>query len=297
MNENPSRRNRRGPAAMRLISGRFHGQRLKVTGPLRRGVFVVPAAITSLGLLAGFYSLISSINAHFELAAVMIAAAFICDGLDGRIARASRSASQFGIEYDSLSDVVAFGCAPAALVYSWALKPLGAFAIVISGLYVVGAALRLARFNVQTGSIDKRRFVGLPVPGAAILISGTVLAYSYFEFKSPRMLCTLAAPATLALAALMVSRVPYPSFKGIDLQKHGRVELLLGALIVIAAMLFAMPQFTTFALAVAYVLSGPILLARGERIVRIMPSSRPAANEAGRSTAVSPPGEPPAALQ
>ncbi|HJU10024.1 MAG TPA: CDP-diacylglycerol--serine O-phosphatidyltransferase, partial [Candidatus Binataceae bacterium] len=178
----------RRPAAVRLISGRFQEQRQRVTGPLRRGVSVIPATITSLGLLAGFYSLISSINSHFELAAVMIAAAFICDGLDGRVARASRTSSQFGIEYDSLSDVVAFGCAPAALIYSWALKPLGAFAIVISGLYVVGAALRLARFNVQTGSIDKRRFVGLPVPGAALMIAGALLAYSYFELKSPRML-------------------------------------------------------------------------------------------------------------
>jgi len=282
---------------MRLISGRFQEQRHKVAGPLRRGVFVVPATITSLGLLAGFYSLISSINAHFELAAVMIAVAFICDGLDGRIARVSRTSSQFGIEYDSLSDVVAFGCAPAALIYSWALKPLGAFAIVISGLYIVGAALRLARFNVQTGSIDKRRFVGLPVPGAAAMIAGIVLAYSYFELKSPRMLCLFAAPATLALTGLMVSRVPYPSFKGIDLQKHGQVEILLGVLVVIAAMLFAMPQFTTFALAAAYVLSGPILLARGERIARVVPPSRPAANDTGTNIAVSPPAEPRVPIQ
>ena len=294
MNEKPSKRNQRGPAAMRLISGRFQEQRHKVTGPLRRGVSVVPATITSLGLLAGFYSLISSINAHFELAAVMIALAFICDGLDGRVARVSRTSSQFGIEYDSLSDVVAFGCAPGALIDSWALKPLGAFAIVISGLYVVGAALRLARFNVQTGSIDKRRFVGLPVPGAAIMIAGTVLAYSYFELKSPHLLCTFAAPATLALAGLMVSRVPYPSFKGIDLQKHGRVELVLGVLVVIAAMLFAMPQFTTFALAAAYVLSGPILLAHGERIARMAPSGHSAASDAGESIAFSRPSPEPA---
>lgn len=266
MSDTESNSSRQGRAAIRLISDRLQEQRDKVTGPLRRGVSVIPATVTSLGLLAGFYSLISSINSHFELAAVMIAVAFICDGLDGRIARASRTSTQFGVEYDSLSDVVAFGCAPAALIYSWALKPLGAFAIVIAGLYVVGAALRLARFNVQTGSIDKRRFVGLPVPGAAVLIAGTVLAYSYFELKSPRALCTFAAPTTLALAGLMVSRVPYPSFKGIELQKHGRVEILLGALVVIAAMLFAMPQFTTFALATGYVLSGPILLARGERI-------------------------------
>ena len=297
MNEHSLRINRQGPAAMRLISDRFQEQRYKVTGPLSRGVFVVPATITSLGLLAGFYSLISSINAHFELAAVMIAVAFICDGLDGRIARASRTSSQFGIEYDSLSDVVAFGCAPAALIYSWALKPLGAFAIVISGLYVVGAALRLARFNVQTGNIDKRRFVGLPVPGAAIMISGTVLAYSYFELKSPHVLCMFAAPATLALAGLMVSRVPYPSFKGIDLQRHGQVEILLGVLVVIAAMLFAMPQFTTFALATIYVLSGPILLARGERIMYTVPPGRPAVNEANKNIVASPPAEPRAPLQ
>jgi CDP-diacylglycerol--serine O-phosphatidyltransferase len=251
---------------MRLISGRLREQRHKVTEPLRRGVFLVPAAITSLGLLAGFYSLVSSIDAHFELAAVMIAAAFICDGLDGRVARVSRTSSQFGIEYDSLSDVVAFGCAPAALIYSWALRPLGVFAVVISALYVVCAALRLARFNVQVGSVDKRRFVGLPVPAAAGMIAGTVLAYSYFELKSPHALCAFAAPATLALAGLMISRVPYPSFKGMDLQRQGYVELLLGILVVVGAMLLAMPQFTTFALAAAYVLSGPILFTRGERI-------------------------------
>jgi CDP-diacylglycerol---serine O-phosphatidyltransferase len=296
MNRDQSNFGSNGPAAMRLISGRFQEQRLKVAGPLRRGVSVIPATITSLGLLAGFYSLISSINAHFELAAVMIAVAFICDGLDGRVARASRTSSQFGIEYDSLSDVVAFGCAPAALIYSWGLKPLGAFAIVISGLYVVGAALRLARFNIQTGAVDKRRFVGLPVPGAATMIAGTVLAYSYFELKSPRMLCAFAVPVTLALAGLMVSRVPYPSFKGLDLQKHGRVEILLGILVLIAAMLFAMPQFTTFALATAYVLSGPILMLRGERIARVSPPNRPAGNESGKNLSEGPVPEAPAPL-
>jgi CDP-diacylglycerol--serine O-phosphatidyltransferase len=276
MNGKPSRHGESGGAGMRLISGRLKEQRRKVAAPLRRGVFLAPATITSLGLLAGFYSLISSINAHFELAALMIAVAFVCDGLDGRVARASRTSSQFGIEYDSLSDVVAFGAAPAALAYSWALKPLGAFAIVISGLYVVCAALRLARFNVQTGSVDKRRFVGLPVPGAAALIAGSVLAYSYFELNSPRTLCAVTAPVTLALAILMISRVPYPSFKGIDLQRRARIELMIGVLAV-AAMLFAMPQFTTFILALAYVLSGLFLMARGERIAPVAPVSHPVA--------------------
>ncbi|HJU27990.1 MAG TPA: CDP-diacylglycerol--serine O-phosphatidyltransferase [Candidatus Binataceae bacterium] len=266
MNGQPLRPGASDRAGMRLISGRLKEQRRKVAAPLRRGVSLAPATITSLGLLAGFYSLISSINAHFELAALMIGVAFVCDGLDGRVARASRTSSQFGIEYDSLSDVVAFGAAPAALAYSWALKPLGAPAIVICGLFVVCAALRLARFNVQTGSVDKRRFVGLPVPGAAILIAGMVLAYSYFELSSPRSLCAVMAPVTLALALLMVSRVPYPSFKGIGVQKRAQIELMI-AVLAVAAMLFAMPQFTTFMLALAYVLSGPFLMARGERIL------------------------------
>jgi len=268
MNSNQPRRNLERRARLRLISGRLKERRAKVVEPLRRGVFVVPATITSLGLLAGFYSLISSLNAHFELAAVMISVAFICDGLDGRVARMSRSTSQFGVEYDSLSDVVAFGVAPAALMYSWALKPLGPIAIMISGLYVVCAALRLARFNVQTGSSDKRRFTGLPVPGAAMLMAGSALAYSYFELNSPHLLCTLMAPVTLALAGLMVSRVPYPSFKTIDVRKRAQVEMMAGVVIV-AAMLFAMPQFTMFMLALAYVSSGPVLMVRGERMKKL----------------------------
>jgi CDP-diacylglycerol---serine O-phosphatidyltransferase len=252
-------------ARLRLISGRILADRPEGTPPLRRGIFVVPATITSLGLLAGFYSMISAIDAHFELAAVMIAVAFICDGLDGRVARMSRSASQFGVELDSLADVVAFGAAPAALVYSWALRSLGAVAAVVCGLYVVSAALRLARFNVQAGSVDKRRFVGLPVPGAAAMIAGIVLAYSYFELNSPRTLTVIMTPLTLALAGLMVSRVPYPSFKGIDLRHSAPLDLMLLVLVVVA-LLIAMPQFTTFVLATTYVLSGPFLYARGERI-------------------------------
>lgn len=271
-------RNRESRARMRLISGRLREQRKKVAVPLKRGVFLVPATITSLGLLAGFYSLTSSVNQHFELAALMIALAFVCDGLDGRVARASRTSSQFGVEYDSLSDVVAFGVAPATLAYSWALRPLGSLAIVVSGLYVVCAALRLARFNVQTASADKRRFTGLPVPGAAAMLAGIVLAYSYFELNLPRTLCAVMTPLTLALAGLMISRVPYPSFKGLDLHKKAQIELMI-AVLVVAAMLFAMPQFTWFAVATTYVLSGPYLLARGERIAAVPATLKPVGAE------------------
>jgi CDP-diacylglycerol--serine O-phosphatidyltransferase len=244
---------------------------------LRRGVFLVPATITSIGLLSGFYSMVSAVNGHFETAAVMIVIAFICDGLDGRIARFSRTSSQFGVEYDSLSDVVAFGVAPAMLAYAWALRPIGSLGIGVSGLFVLCAALRLARFNVQTASLDKSRFVGLPVPGAAMMISGIALAYSYFEFDSPRMLCTLMVPITLTLGGLMISRVPYPSFKTIKFDKRAQVELVI-AMMVFAAMLFAMPHLTAFLVATAYVLSGPTLLIRGERMSAKIPVLRPVGN-------------------
>ncbi len=269
---------RDGRPRPRLIAGQIRKQREKVAAPLRRGVFLAPATITSIGLLSGFYSTISSIAGHFELAAVMIMVAFICDGLDGRIARLSRTSSQFGIEYDSLSDVVAFGMAPAVLAYTWALRPIGGLGVAVSGLFVVCAALRLARFNVQTGSVDKRRFVGLPVPGAAALIAGITLAYSYFEFESPRALCTVMVPITLALAGLMISRVPYPSFKGINLHKRAQVELLIGVVIV-AAFLVTMPGLTVFVLSSAFVLSGPYLMLRGERMSTKVPVLYPVESE------------------
>jgi len=243
---------------------------------LRRGVFLLPVTITSLGLLSGFYSIVSSINGHFEVAAVMIAVAFVCDGLDGRVARASRTSSEFGVEYDSLSDVVAFGVAPACLAYTWALKPLNGIGIVIAGMFVVCGALRLARFNIQTDSVDKSRFVGLPIPGAAALIAGTALAYSYFELASPRALTTAMAPITLTLGLLMISRVPYPSFKTMSVHKRAPVELTIGVLMA-AAMLFAMPQLTAFILATAFVLSGPFLMLRGEEMQPKFPVLHPVA--------------------
>jgi CDP-diacylglycerol--serine O-phosphatidyltransferase len=261
---------------MRLISGRLKEQQRRVVAPLRRGVFLAPATITSLGLLSGFFGLVSAIDSHFELAAVMILIAFICDGLDGRVARLSRTSSQFGVEFDSLSDVVAFGVAPAGIAYCWSLRLLGAWGVVIAGMFVICAALRLARFNVQTGSTDKRRFVGLPVPGAAAMIAGIVLAYSYFEFESPRALVSVMGPLTIALASLMISRVPYPSFKTVNLRAHAPVELV-AVMLLSLAFLFAMPQLTFFMLATAYVASGPYLMLTGERPQALAPVLGPQA--------------------
>jgi CDP-diacylglycerol--serine O-phosphatidyltransferase len=267
----------RGPRPhqrLQLISGRLLERPRRVVEPLRKGIFLIPITITSLGLLAGFYSLISSINDHFPLAAVMILVAFICDGLDGRVARLSRTSSLFGVEYDSLSDVVAFGVAPGALAYTWALRPLGVGGVIISGLYVVFAAFRLARFNIQSGIVDKRRFVGLPVPGAAAMIAGLVLAYDYFYLDAPHILCPVIAAVTLTLGGLMISRVPYPSFKSIDFYHRAPFQVTVGVLVVLA-FLVAVPQVTTCLLATSYVLSGPVLMLAGERMTAKVPVLRP----------------------
>jgi CDP-diacylglycerol--serine O-phosphatidyltransferase len=273
-----SRRSREERARMGLYSTQVRGGNAPPESPIRRGVFLLPATVTSIGLLSGFYSMVSAVTGHFEVAAVMIIVAFLCDGLDGRIARASRTSSQFGVEYDSLSDVVAFGVAPAMLAFAWALKPIGSIGIAVGGLYVLCGALRLARFNVQTATADKSRFVGIPIPGAALMIASTALAYSYFDFDSPRTLCTLMVPVTLALGGLMISRVPYPSFKAIKLEKRAQIELVI-TMMIVAAMLFAVPQLTAFLLSAAYVLSGPALMIRGERLSAKMPVLRPVAGK------------------
>lgn len=230
-----------------------------------RGLFVVADLMTSAGLMAGCLSLASAFDGRFELSALMIGISIACDSLDGLIARASRTASRFGIEYDSLSDVVAFGVAPASLVYTWALKPLGLWAVLIMGLFVICAALRLARFNLQAGtSAGKTRFVGLPVPGAAAVIAGILFGYRYFGLNSPRALCALMIAVTLVLAGVMVSRIPYPALKSVDLRAK---KLEIGFTIVIAAILLLLaPRLAAFLAGAAYLVSGPALALSGEHI-------------------------------
>src|SRR5579885_2815869 len=188
-----------------------------------------PDIVTSLGLLAGCFSLISAINGHFERAAAMIGVCILFDIADGLVARASRTSSRFGLEYDSLSDVITFGVAPAILAGSWALKPLGA-----------------------------RHVVGLPVPGAAAAIAGAAFGYSYFKLDAPQALCVFMSFLMPVLAALMVSRVPYPAYKGAD---PGTLLSLpvIGLTAAIAILFVAVPRLTAFVAGAGYLLSGPVM--------------------------------------
>ncbi len=237
---------------------------------------LAPEVTTSLGLLIGFYSLVFAVGGRFALAALMTELAMLFDWLDGLVARKLRTASRLGVEFDSLSDVTAFGVAPAALVYIWALQPVAAWGATICGLYIVCAALRLARFNLQVGSVDKRRFVGLPVPAAAAMIAGIVLAYGRLGLNWPRLLCAIMIPVTMVLACLMISRVPYPSFKAISLRRATPTMVI--AMLAVLGLLLAAPELVAFLLAFVYLLSGPYLLVRGERTGRDVPGLWPVAD-------------------
>lgn len=181
-------------------------------------------------------SLVMSSSGKFEYAAWLILLALIFDGLDGRVARLTKTTSKFGLEFDSLADIVSFGVAPAMLLYQFCGEEYGRFGMVVSALYVIFGAIRLARFNVTTLEVEPSVFIGVPIPTAAIFISILVLLYEKytFEFYLPLLL------VTLFVAMLMVSNIRYPSFKKIDLQKAQFIKVLV-ALVITASFVFIYP--------------------------------------------------------
>jgi CDP-diacylglycerol--serine O-phosphatidyltransferase len=236
---------------------------------LRKGVYILPNLITTAGLFAGFYSIIASFRSDFVMAAVAIMAANVFDVLDGRIARVTRTTSRFGIEYDSLSDLIAFGVAPGVLFYRFALEPWETWGWSAASLYVACGALRLARFNVQVETAAKRHFVGLPIPAAAEMIASTVLLWSHLGITPAIHRHLTALLAAYALAGLMVSSVRYFSFKEIYVHRRQPFSVLL-AIIGLLTLFIAEPQIFLFSAFLLYTLSGPARWAflRGRRIVR-----------------------------
>jgi CDP-diacylglycerol---serine O-phosphatidyltransferase len=222
---------------------------------LRKGVYLLPNLFTTGSLFAGFYGIISTMNGGYYVAAWFILISAIFDTLDGKVARWTGTTSRFGVEYDSLADLAAFGVAPGLLMYSWALKPFGKLGWLAAFLYVVCSALRLARFNVQVDTVESKRFLGLPVPAAASMVATCVLLFYHLGGSgSIRKVSVLILIYVLAL--LMVSNVRYYSFKDPDLVKRqpfGFLVLLIFLIIVVVAE----PQIMLFALMSCYLLSGP----------------------------------------
>jgi CDP-diacylglycerol---serine O-phosphatidyltransferase len=225
--------------------------------PLRKGVYILPNLFTSAGLFAGFYSIIATLSHRYWLAAVMILVAQLCDVLDGRIARLTRSTSSFGVQYDSMADLVAFGVAPGILVYTWALKPWDRWGWLAASLYVTCGALRLARFNVQIATVEKRHFIGLPIPAAADVIAATVLLYYYFGGEGATNKHILMLLVIYAVAGLMVSEIRYYSFKEIRFHHRHPFPVLLG-LIFLIMLTIGLPEVMLFLGITGYALSGPV---------------------------------------
>ncbi|OGR05132.1 MAG: CDP-diacylglycerol--serine O-phosphatidyltransferase [Desulfobacca sp. RBG_16_58_9] len=221
-----------------------------------RGVFLLPNLITTGSLFAGFYAIVAAIDGRFHAAAIAILVSLVLDGLDGRIARLTQSTSGFGVQYDSLADLVAFGVAPGLLVYLWALKPYQQFGWVAAFLFVVCGALRLARFNVQQGSMDPRYFNGLPIPAAATLIATSILFYYEIGEWAPERHVYILAMIYL-LSFLMVSNVKYISFKKMELFRRHPFHTLV-ALVLLFVVVATAPTIMGFLCMVVYVASGPI---------------------------------------
>jgi len=223
---------------------------------MKKGIYILPNLFTTASLLFGFYSIIASIGGNFPKAAVAIIISCILDGLDGKIARVTNTTSKFGAEYDSLSDLIAFGMAPAILAYSWALVPFGRYGWLAAFLFVVCGALRLARFNVQIGVIDSKVFNGLAIPAAATVIATAVLFFYYLGGEGQFNHVSVLA-GTVALALLMVSNVKYYSFK--DLNFFSRKPFMTFVLIIFMLTVIVLePQIMLFVLALSYSLSGPV---------------------------------------
>ena len=233
---------------------------------IRKGVYILPNLITSASLFGGFYSIIAALDGQFENAAVAILISAVLDGLDGRVARLTGTTSRFGVEYDSLADLVAFGLAPGILIFSWALRPFGRYGWLAAFLYVVCGALRLARFNVQIGTIESKRFNGLPIPAAAALVATTVLMF--FDIGRGQEMAKHITVLILIylLAFFMVSNVKFYSFKELHLSQRMPFRLLVG-LILLFIIVAAEPTIMLFVMSFAYVMSGPIttLLDRRKR--------------------------------
>src|SRR5438128_10066696 len=222
----------------------------------RRGIYLLPNLFTTAALFAGFYSIVMAMNQRYDYAAVAIFVAMILDTLDGRVARLTRTQSAFGAEYDSLSDMVCFGAAPALIMYEWALKDLGRFGWIAAFVYCAGAALRLARFNTNIEVVDKRFFQGLPSPAAAALVAGFLwLAIdNKIAFGEYGMPC-VAGCLTLYAGITLVSDVPFHCFEGINLRRSVPFAVVL--LIVLGFILvISDPPIVLFLLFVAYGLSG-----------------------------------------
>lgn len=225
----------------------------------RRGIYLLPNLLTTAALFSGFYAIVQAMTGRFEHAAVAIFVAMVFDGLDGRVARLTRTQSAFGAEYDSLSDMVSFGAAPALIVFEWAMKGMGKWGWIAAFVYCAGAALRLARFNTNIGIVDKRFFQGLPSPAAAALVAGFVWIINDLGIAGEEVRW-YAFALTLFAGITMVSTLRYWSGKDINLRRSVPF-IALPAIVLGWVLVTSYPPGVLFAMFLCYALSGYVLAA------------------------------------
>ena len=238
---------------MAKVFGVLRGKRQ--TRRFQRTVYLLPSMFTVGTLFCGYACIVYAMQANYATAAIFIGVATVLDVLDGRIARLAGAASEFGGEFDSLADVISFGVAPAVLVFAWGLEPLGRLGWAVGFLYVTTTALRLARFNVQTDSPDKRYFVGMPSPAAAGVLVSTVFVWPD-GFGVPQA-PVIALAMVLMPALMMVSRIRFRAFGALTLRPRSSFLVLLQFALLIAA-IAVQPEPVLFVMAYSYLASGPI---------------------------------------
>jgi len=230
----------------------------------KKGIHILPSLFTTGNVFCGFYAFVAVLNEQFYFAAWAIVAGMIFDGLDGRIARLTKTTSAFGEQYDSLADIITFGMAPAFLAYSWVLKPFGRLGWMAAFLFLLCAALRLARFNVTKPEIRSEHFVGLPSPASAVVIASIVIAFE--DLFATRMNPFIMVMVVYALAFLMVSNIKYPAFKRFDFKKRVVFSRFLFVILFIYV-LATIPRVALFILGITYAIIGPIgLLLKNKKL-------------------------------
>jgi len=231
----------------------------------RRGIYLLPNLFTTAALFAGFYAIVQAMNARYEIAAIAIFVAMLLDGVDGRVARWTHTQSEFGAQYDSLSDMVSFGAAPALVLYEWQLKGLDKLGWIAAFVYCAGAALRLARFNTNIDVVDKRFFQGLPSPMAAAFVAGLVWVIDDFGIRRAEWVAWIAWACAMFAGISMVTNLPFYSFKDINWKKS--VPFWVVALVAAGlAVISYKPPVVLFLLCLAYAVSGYVLWGLGTRV-------------------------------
>ena len=245
--------------------------------PISRGVFILPNLFTTASLFAGFLSIIFAVTHKFDTAAWAILFAALMDGLDGKVARLTGSASQFGVEYDSLADVVSFGAAAAILAWSWQLHAFNRMGMAVSFLFLGCAALRLARFNVSVGTTSKKFFTGLPSPASGCTMAAFVLFSPYIPASMLNAVPYITLGLSIITPLLMVSKVRYFSFKEVGFLKVHPFSSLVAALLLFV-LIFTMPRLLLFITLLGYILAGLlftflVLPRRNKKILRSLTQS------------------------